>query len=574
VEVWKIVSTEGIAVMFNKNNHIFLLCVFIATLSSNISCLADQLNIIGGGIIGAIEAYYAFIDAKKNNIPLHITIYEKNELVGETTASNIVASLTPDEILAVVPRGGELIRKLDVKFSLPGGIRVDDVVGANEGIVAESFKREVQNYSFDEVGHNQRTQDLLAMGKMSMDLWQDMYANADDELKQLLEESNLKPCREPLKGEEKVLFDGYRIDLIYNVPNAHNRAEGMKRDYEALGYKQCTVLAPLQVMAIDPFLTDFCKAHSTDNVWNNDTVAIWRPGGCFDVQVFLPKFYTYLKKQMGTYTDSQGNVHDCFNVMFGKKVTGVEFLKNSMNQTVIAGLIFEDGQIIKDQDAQVDYVLCPGEAVGTLNSFGLSEPAYAGFAGVSLKLSIDIPQEKLTQYSSFSHCMEVHQEGVCLAWQARFRNNKIFIGVAGTKAFYGDKRPTKDQEFAKNRNLLQLNMINDVLPEFISLALKYDTKGKVLTEKDLDYLESEKIATRWAGVRAVVYDGFPTLGSLYHEGQEVKKVRCTTHLGSGGVSFAHAAAVISRNSMSENSDMLVKRILAYGSSCRTARVAN
>ncbi len=31
--------------------------------------------------------------------------------------------------------------------------------------------------------------------------------------------------------------------------------------------------------------------------------------------------------------------------------------------------------------------------------------------------------------------MEVHQEGVILAWQARIKNNKVFIGVAGTKAF-------------------------------------------------------------------------------------------------------------------------------------------
>lgn len=545
--------------------------LLVITFGNNVPCFADQLNIVGGGIVGAIEAYYAFLDAQKNNIPLRITIYEKNESVCDTTASNIVASLTPDEILAVVPRGAELIKKLEVKFSAPGGIRVDDVAGANEGVIADSFKREVHNYSYDEAGHNQRTQALLAMGKMGMDLWQDMYANADDELKQLLIESNLKPCREPLKTEEKVLFDGYRIDLIYNVPHAQHRAEGMKKDYEALGYKQCTVLTPAQVIAIDPFLTDFCKSHSADNVWNNDTVAIWRPGGCCDIQVFLPKFYEYLKKQMGTYTDVQGNLHDCFQVKLNKKVTGLEFLKNSTNQTVATGLIFEDGQVVRDQDAQVRYVLCPGEAVGALKSFGFSEPAYAGFAGVSLKLTIDLPEEKLKEYSSFNHCMEVHQEGVCLAWQARIKNNKIFIGVAGTKAFYGDKQPTKDQEFAKNRNLLQLNMINDVLPEFISLALKYDTKGKVLTEKDLDYLESEKIATRWAGVRAVVYDGFPTLGCLYHEGLAVKNVRCTTHLGSGGVSFCHAGVVISRNSMSENPDAFSQRILAYGSSSRTAK---
>lgn len=66
---------------------------------------------------------------------------------------------------------------------------------------------------------------------------------------------------------------------------------------------------------------------------------------------------------------------------------------------------------------------------------------------------------RYAQDVNFSHRMEVHQEGVVLAWQARYIDEKIFIGVAGTKAFYGDQRPTKDQAFAKDRNLLQLNMI-------------------------------------------------------------------------------------------------------------------
>jgi|SRR5579859_6247760 len=194
-----------------------------------------------------------------------------------------------------------------------------------------------------------------------------------------------------------------------------------------------------------------------------------------------------------------------------------------------------------------------------------------GFAGVSLLLDIDVPQNKLKDYAPFNHCMEVHQEGVVLAWQARFRDNKIFIGVAGTKAFYSDQRPTKDQDFARNRNLLQLNMINDVLPEFISLALNYDTKGKALTEKDLNYLESKKIATRWAGVRAVVYDGFPTLGNVYKGNVKVTNARCTTHLGSGGGSFSPAVTLMSRSAMNQEHDDFTQRILNYGDSSRTSK---
>src|SRR5579885_2263086 len=530
--------------------------------------LVKEIIIVGGGMIGGMEAYFAWLEAKEHNIPVRITIYDKNNSLAETTISNIVPSLTPDEILSVIPRGPELVKKMKILFSEPGGIRVEDVADVHESASTEHFTQEVQAYSLDEEGHKQRTQALLELGKMSMDLWQEIYQNADDEFKEILRLSNFNRCGEP-SSKTKKLHDGYRIDLIYNIANAAERANGMKADYVALGYKQCTILSPDEVMAIDPFLTDFCMAHSKNNVWDNDAVALWRPGGCLDGQVFLPKLYEYLKKVMGTYTNAQGKQEDCFQIKFGKKVVGVEYAQIDGNM-VVSGLTFEDGNAVTTECGCTDYVFCPGEAVGTLKQLGFAEPAYAGFAGASLMLDIEIPKKKIKKYKKFSHCMEVHQEGVVLAWQARFRDNKIFIGGAGTKAYYGDQRPTKDQAFAKNRNLLQLNMMNDVLPEFLSLALGYDTKGKVLTEKDLDYLEAHNIAKRWAGVRAVVYDGFPTLGCLYHDDMKVINARATTHLGSGGGSFAPAATHVSRKAMNNETDPFINMILDYADSYRTA----
>jgi hypothetical protein len=229
---------------------------------------------------------------------------------------------------------------------------------------------------------------------------------------------------------------------------------------------------------------------------------------------------------MGTYTNTKEIEENCFQIKFSKKAIGIKFKENSTQKTVVAGLIFEDGEtILHENTDDYQYLFCPGEAVGTLKKLGFCEPAYAGFAGVSLLLTIDIPEDKTNDYTTFNHCMEVHQEGIVLAWQARFKNNKIFIGVAGTKAFYGDQQPTKDQEFAKNRNLLQLNMINDVLPECISLAFGYNTTGITLTENDLNFLESQKIASRWAGVRAVTYDGFPSLGYVYKENTQIEIFR-------------------------------------------------
>lgn len=538
----------------------------------------NKLTIVGGGIVGAIEAYFAYIEAKNNGKKIRITIHEKNESISETTTSHIVPSLTPDEILSVVPRGQELVKKLKILFSEPGGIRVNDVEKVNDSAVTDEFIRQVQEYSNDEEGHRLRTKTLLELGKMSMNLWQYIYDNADADLKNILEESNFNPCREPKNIGNETLHDGYRIDLIYNILNAKDRANGMKVDYEGLGYTNCKILSPMEVMEKDPFLVDFCESYSLINEfgkrqWKNDAVALWRPGGCIDTQVFLPKFFTYLKKVMGQYTNELDENKDCFQLRFGRNVTEVTYDHENEKRNMVNGLKFFGHSTIKHNThgyENSDYVFCPGEAVGTLHSLGLNEPAYARFAGASLMLNIPVPSDKLEQYTKFNHCMEVHQEGVVLAWQARFRDNKIFIGVAGTKAFYSDQKPHKDQEFARNRNLLQLNMINDVLPEFISLALGRDTKGQKLSEQDLKYLEEKRIADRWVGTRAVAYDGFPTLGAVSNTDGEISNARCTTHLGSGGGSFSPAAVSVSRSTLYKHHDsnVLTQNVLKYGASNR------
>lgn len=542
-----------------------------------------QTFIVGGGIIGALESYYAFKDAQKKGEKLCITVYEKGESFGSSnkgqsstnTSYNIVPSLTIDEILSVVPRGSELVEKLAIPFSQPGGIRVDDVAGANDSESALNFKKAVAIYGSDK-NHDDRTLALLTLGKKSMDLWQQMYDEGDEELKSILEASNFNPCREPRSNSERSLYDGYRVDLIYGISNAEKRALNMKADYEKLGYKNCAILSPDEVIAIDPYLADFCYEHSylndnAERIWKKDSVALWRPGGCIDTRSFLPKFYAYLTKIMGQYNDANHEIHNCFQLQFGKEVSGVEFDSNSLDLRII-GLRFSDGsfEIEKTPEVNSRYVFCPGESIGTLRNLGFNEPAYAGFAGASLLITIPLSPDQIERYRDFSHFMEVHNEGIVLAWQARFKENSIFIGVGGTKAFYGDRQPDKDEEFAKNRNLVQLNIINTVLPEFISLAFGYETKGKTIHADELSALERNNIARRWVGRRAVAYDGFPTIGALYSRNRKVSNARCTTHLGSGGVSFGPGAVFISRSSENDSNDAFVQKVLTYADSRRTA----
>ncbi len=531
----------------------------------------SKISIVGGGIIGALESYYAYQDAHNKNEKIGITIYEKGSELGTTnTAYNIAASLTPDEILSVVPRGKDLVEKLAILFSQPGGIRVDDVDGANDSAAAIKFKEAVAIYGSDK-NHDDRTVALLMLGKKSMELWQQLYDEGDEDFKAILEASNFNPCREP-RNADSALHDGYRVDLIYGMENAEKRAQAMQADYEKLGYKQCKVLTPDEVVALDPFLADFCTDHSEVDakmvrVWKNNCTALWRPGGCFDARVFLPRFYAYMKKVMGQYEDENGQLQDCFQLQFGKEVVGIELDAHSKDLR-INGLNFSDGTVQFDADS--NYIFCPGEAVGTLHQLGFSEPTYASFAGASLLISIPLSPEQIEQYKPFSHCMEVHNEGIVLAWQARFKENHIFIGVAGTKSFYGDKQPNKEEAFARNRNLVQLNMINDVLPEFLSIAYGLDTRGKDLSVEDLSWLEKSGIAKRWVGRRAVAYDGFPTLGSVYYSNSKVANARCTTQLGSGGVSFGPGAVYMSRCSEQHTNDAFTRKVLKYADSRRSA----
>ena len=531
-------------------------------------------TIIGAGIVGAMEAYYAWKDAEEKGEQIRISIYDGHQTLAETTVQNIMPSLTIDEMMAVIPPAPLLDAALEIPFNQPGGIRASESISAKikESLSAQEFIRQVKAYSKDPEGHAARTKSLFELGRMSMDLWLEFYDKGDEELKKIMQESNFNPCREP-DSSVPVLHDGFRIDLLYNITDASKTAESWRKNYLQQGYQSCRVLSPAEVKALDPQLTKFCEEHKEDaNTWKNDAVALYRPGGCIDTQVFLPKFYDYLTRKMGTYINNSGDVKDCLRVKFNRRVIGVRYADE--RTMLLDGLQFKEGGLKQNthqyQDSQ--YIFCTGEAVDAFSNLGFAAPAYAGFAGASLMLDITIPEDQKASFVDFNHCMEVHQVGVCLAWQGRFRDNKIFIGVAGTKAFYGNLNPNVNDEFTLNRNLLQLNMINHVLPQFTSLALGTSTKGVVLDATDLQTLEDAKIARRWAGVRAVAPDGYPTLGAVYTGNGQVANARVTTHLGSGGVSMAHAAVLVSRCGLFKNTPMaklpLIQDVLEYSNSRR------
>lgn len=518
-----------------------------------------KISIVGAGIAGAMEAYFAYRNAKEAGEKIRITIYEKHQQLSSTTVANLVPGLTAGEITGTSTKG--LSPKLQSLFSQSGGVRVDDVPDINT-TATENFKIAAETYHSSADSNAEKV--LWEIGKRSMELWQSIYDNGDTELQEILKESNFNPCREP-KSTERTVHDGYKIYLIYNTPGARELVNGRMEFYKSLGYNHCAVLSPKEVQELDPSLAEFCKSNSKlDGSWNDNTVAAWRPGGCIDTQVFLPKFYDYLRKKMGK--DSEGK--DLFQLKLGKEVVEVGF-----NGDAVQSLKFADSKITSQRHKYLSstYVFCPGEAVGTLKKLGFEEPACAGFAGASLMLKIPLTDAQKLEFAKFNTAIVIARAGVGLSCQARLKEGSIFIGVAGAQAFYGEQKPSTDHAFCQYTNLLQLNMINNVFSQFVSLALGWDTKGCELTQAHLGTLENENIAKRWVGTRAVTYDGFPTLGSLYKGNTCIQNARTTTGLGSGGASFSPACVQISQASLQQVvEDPFVSKVLNLTSSTRSA----
>ncbi len=532
--------------------------------------------IVGGGVIGLLEAYQSWMAAVENEETVKITVLEKNRKLSATTACNIVPSLTPDEILSVVPRGEDLIDFLGLKFNEGSGIRVDDVEGIDESSeTVRHFIESVVEYGRNEGAHKERTQVLLELGKVSMELWQDFYDSADDTLKKLLTDANYNPCLEILKNDNR-LHQGYRIDLLFHDSCAGSKALQMMESYQKLGYASCRLLTPGEVVDIDPQLRSFVREYACfdgegESRWSENSAALWRPGGCLNTGEFIPKFVRYLTELM-TVDQNEGSETCLFEIKFDHEVIGASFdHSSSITQLRVRNRAGNEYSFPdKEPDIPCDYILAPGEGVGTLKTLGFQEPDYAVFAGPSLLLWVDLPKDKIKHYQQLDQCMEVHQEGVVLAWQAKFRPSKVFIGVGGTKAFYGDKKPQINEEFAKDRNLLQLNAVNQVYWDLLSIALGKDTYHQALTQDDLDSLLIRGAAKTWVGSRGVAYDGFPTLGALYRGEERVNNARVTTHLGSGGVSFALGCIAISRASLNDvkTIDPLVEKVLDFSDSRR------
>lgn len=540
----------------------------------------EKVAVIGGSHIALFAIYYAHQAAKARGVKLKAVVYEKNQHLEDTTVMNLAPSLALDELLSVLPIGRAFIDKRRLPFNR-GGVSVDDVALINDSEADLEFQHAVEQYGLDIDGHAQRTQVLLEFGKMCMESWEEFYQNADAKLKQILIDSNYNPCRERSADKPRILRDGYRLDPIAKTPNAAQKAESMAVLYRQFGYKDSAALSPEEALRLDPYLSVFCDNNTEIidgiHVWRNDAAVVWRPGGCINTRKFLPLFINYLTEVMGTYVNEAGITKNCFRYRLQRHVEQVAYDETALAPK-INGLKFWDRPAIKRNKpySQVNYLFCPGENVGTLKHLGFAEPESARFAGASLRFTYPLTAEQCAIYADYHHYMEVHRDDIVIAWQGECTDGQISIRVAGTKAYYADIAPDKNEAFALDRNLLQLNIINELMPQFITLALSRETQGITLTANDMAELERRGMLTRWVGSRACAFDGFPTGPDLYTQaGEKTENGSCITHLGSGGVSCGPGMVRASHARMfktsEEKTNKLIEQLHTYADSRRTFR---
>lgn len=524
---------------------------------------ARKITIVGGGIIGYLEAVLEYLKFKQTGEPVKVSMYEMDPAISYTTGYNNRPSITVNEPASVVPRAEALLKAIQTVCTERGGIKMPDVPGILDSESVKVFLAEVEAFSKDANQVDAKNTQLLEYGKFAVSLWQFLYENMGDEFKKIMDESNYKPCSRP--GEWDDPSTGYRCDPIFNhhTITAESRAEAIIKEHVDLGYQHCKILSPAEAEQRDPSLKHFCDSQSVidettgQRRWKSEACVVLRPGGRINGSIFLLKVREFLEKNLGTYLDENNQVKNCFHASYNKEVVGMVAKDNTAGTAkILESLLLNTTKNngVKDNRARYgnhhEVILCPGKKVNTIPNLGIDFPAFTGFAGPSVLFDLTVPVSELAdhpEYLNLDNCMEALEEDIVLAWQSKTvkvddHHVKISIGVAGSKALSGEETPNNDQVFAQTKQTKLLNMINTIYPKAISMALGKDTTGMVLTFDHLQKLAQEGIVKLWVGNRAVAVDSMFSVGQGKIDGKPIEGVSMNTHGGSGG--FAHGVGMV------------------------------
>jgi hypothetical protein len=514
--------------------------------------IKQEINIAGNGIVGLMIAYFCYLNARESNQNIRIVVRGQYP-VNQSTAASLVPSISWNEILSVVPAGKELLKLLSCSFTSGGiGLGSDQIIQeSREFIDAVKLNADIKEAQIH------RKNLLIQFGQYSVSLWDWLYRTADPELKSILNTSNYRPCSE-IESDLLRMGAGYRPDLYFSASNFPARLETVIKDSQTAGYRKVRLLQPDELKQLDPSLSEFCELHSElegdIRRWKDGAGAIFRPAGCINTSYFLSAFAAYIEKMMGTYVTEAGEEKHCFRIKSGK-VTGVQY--DSDGKSVVSYVI--DGQIKQNKrHYERFFVLCPGEAVGTVRHLGFVEPPHARFVGFTLQLNVPAHFAINAGVDLSGKPNLAIYSGVASAsvMQASVVGDRCLIGLGGLKAFLGLTHADVNAEYAIKASLYQLEFLNHLYPSLLTACLGKNTRNMTLSLDDLNALIRNGYIKRGVGSRAVAFDGAPTIGgatkTTTEKTQNVIKttnVVIATHFGSGGVTNAPGGAAYAVESL-------------------------
>lgn len=523
----------------------------------------DKLTIIGAGFSGLMTALLAYLEYRIQGKKIRITVIG-DQAPTDSPASNLCASLSHNEILAVTPSPAEAKAFIEQLFTTPGGLAA--TLAHLETPKAKAFIDEL--YKLAEEPEELKKDQLILekYGEYCMVLWQRLmdiiHEQGDIELIQIFESysSFLLPAAPGVKDDGK----NHRMDIYINTPSAALKTSALVNQLKQAGYADSRLLSPDEYLTFAPYGQTFVDQHATidastgKRVWFEDVSVARRPAGRINANQFMKHITGYLERVCGKYVSEDGDVKSYFRVKKGK-VTELLCQNDTDPKSNITTVV--DVQMVDPAASQVMethrkdrsygkffYAINTGSRAQATNDLGIRAPNNALFSGTYLQLRI--PMEKLSTLEQSIHTNLALRAGngaggvhtsVAQFYPDPENKHLLVVHIAGTKTFCGDTEPVRQgtlEPFAYDRLLIQLNILRTTFPNLLKPVLG-EKVDQPLTFDALDSLVQTGIAKIGVESRNVSTTNAPYVGPvIFQNGYTTNNAGLCHAPSSAGIAYA------------------------------------
>lgn len=523
----------------------------------------DKLTIIGAGFSGLMTALLAYLEYRVQGKKIRITVIG-DQAPTESPASNLCASLSHNEILAVTPSPAEAKAFIEQLFTTPGGLAA--TLAHLDTPKAKAFIDEL--YKLAEAPEKLKNDQAILekYGEYCMVLWQRLidilHEQGDTELLDIFE--SYSSFRLPAAPGVKDNGKNHRMDIYINTPSAALKTSSLVNQLKLAGYPDSRLLSPDEYLTFAPYSQAFVDQYSTIDAstgkrsWCEDVSVARRPAGRINANQFMKHITGYLERGCGKYVSEDGEVKSYFRVKTGKvtQLLCQDDVDPASKLTTVVDVQIVDpatSQAIethrKDRSyGKFFYTINTGSRAQATNDLGIRAPNNALFSGTYMQLRI--PMDRLSTLEQNIHTNLALRTGngaggvhtsVAQFYPDPERNHILVVHIAGTKTFCGDTEPVRQgalEPFAYDRLLIQLNILRMTFSNLLRPVLG-DKVEQPLTHEALEFLVQTGIARIGVESRNVSTTNAPYVGPVIFQNGHVTKNAGLCHApSSAGIAYA------------------------------------